>query len=222
MTGARLAVPWYIHPAEDPAAWARLVAHRPRPSFVVVNPHDGPGERDDPYYPEALASLRTLRLLGYVDVAYGERPPEAVLDDVRSWLRWYRVGGVMFDRVPSDAGSTTRLREYVTGARRAGAGLVVGNPGVPPALAQLALLDVTCVFEGRAAEYAQFRPPAAFTRVPRGRMWHLVHTCPPDALEDVAAAAVRLGAGHAFVTDRGMPNPWAGFPVRAGHECVGR
>jgi hypothetical protein len=215
MTAARPALPWYIHPAEDPEAWRRLAETTPRPSFVVANVHDGPGKPDDPWYPEALALLRGLRVLGYVDLAYGERSLEDVLQDVQDWQRRYRVGGVMFDRCPSDAASTERLSAYVAGARRAGAGFVVGNPGVVPALGHLALMDVTCVFEGTAEQYAGFRPPPALARLPRSRIWHLVHTCPPDEVAEVTARAARLGAGHAFVTDRLMPNPWAGFPLGA-------
>jgi hypothetical protein len=213
VTAARAALPWYVHPAEDPDAWQRLALQSPRPSFVVVNVHNGPGEPDDPWYPEALTQLRGTRLVGYVDLAYGERPVAEVAADVTTWLDVYRVGGVMLDQFPSDAASTRRCVEYVTAARRAGAGFVVGNPGVVPALGHLALLDVTCVFEGSADAYSRFTPPPALCRVPRNRVWHLVHSCPPDELAEVTARAERLGAGHAFVTDRSMPHPWGGFPM---------
>ncbi|MGY1608879.1 MULTISPECIES: spherulation-specific family 4 protein [unclassified Geodermatophilus] len=212
MTSSRMAVPWYVHPAEDPPAWSALAEHTPRPSFVVVNVHDGPGAPDDPYYPEALRMLRRLRLLGYVDVAYGERSPADVLADVHAWLDVHRVGGVMFDRFPADAAAIDRCVEYAADARRAGAGFVVGNPGVVPALGYLALLDVTCVFEGTAACHAEFRPPPGLSRIPRARVWHLVHTCPADELSAVTRRAASLGAGHVFVTDREMPHPWGGFP----------
>lgn len=213
MTVARLAPPWYVHPAEDAAAWRALADHRPRPSFIVVNVHDGPGKPDDPWYPSALAQLRGLRLLGYVDAAYGERPPAEVLADVRTWRTLYGIGGVMLDRTPSTALATGRLSEYVSDARRAGAAFVVGNPGVPPALGHLALFDVTCVFEGSSADYGRFQPSSGLRRVPRSRIWHLVHTCPEEEAAAVTARAARLGAGHVFVTDRGLPNPWEGFPL---------
>jgi hypothetical protein len=212
MSTVRTAVPWYVHPAEDPAAWATLAVQEPRPSFAVVNVHDGPGEPDDPWYPAALAGLRGMRLVGYVDVAYGERPPAEVLRDVRTWLDVYKVGGVMLDQLPADAASVGRCAEYVGAARRAGAGFVVGNPGVEPQLALLARLDVTCVFEGSAEAYADFRPSSALSRIPRSRVWHLVHSCPPHLLAEVTERAGRLGAGHAYVTDRAMPHPWGGFP----------
>ncbi|MCW2699432.1 MAG: putative signal peptide protein [Blastococcus sp.] len=215
MTAVRSALPWYIHPAEDPGAWQALAASTLRPSFVVVNVHDGPGRADDSWYPGALRSLRGVRLVGYVDVDYGRRPRADVLRDVCAWLDVHKVGGVMFDQLPSDAAGIARCSSYVSDARRAGAGFVVGNPGVEPQLGYLAMLDVTCVFEGSAAAYADFRPSAALARVPRARVWHLVHGCPPEDLEAVTARAARLGAGHAFVTDRTFPNPWAGFPASA-------
>jgi len=217
VTAGRLGLPWYVHPAEDPCAWDTLAARVPRPSFVVVNVHNGPGDPDDEWYPGALARLRDMRLLGYVDVDYGRRPPSEVQSDVDRWLARYRVGGVMLDRFPSDAASTDRCAEYGSAARRSGAGFVVGNPGTVPQLGHLAMLDVTCVFEGTAETYADFRPPAGLSRVPRGRVWHLVHSCPSEDLERVTARTSQLGAGHAFVTDRPMPHPWGGFPV---HDAV--
>ena len=213
MTAARLAIPWYVHPAEDPGAWTALATFPSRPSFVVVNVHDGPGEPADPYYPSALAQLRSVRVLGYVDVNYGDRAPGAVRDDVLQWLSSYRVGGVMLDRLPATAVSTERCARYVADARRAGAGFVAGNPGVVPQLGHLAMLDVTCVFEGDAEAYAGFRPSPGLSRVPRSRVWHLVHGCPADELAATTDRAGRLGAGHAFVTDRTMPHPCGGFPL---------
>jgi len=213
MTTARTALPWYVHPAEDPAAWEQLAQLTPRPSFVVVNVHDGPGRPDDEWYPAALARLRGIRLVGYVDVAYGERHPSVVLEETRAWMERYKLGGVMLDQLPSGADSTQRCADYVTAVRRAGAGFVVGNPGTVPHLGHLAMMDVTCVFEGTAAQYEDFRPHAGLSRVPRARVWHLVHTCPPEQLAEVTARTAQLGAGHAFVTDRLMPHPWGGFPL---------
>ena len=213
MSQARLAPPWYVHPAEDPQAWEELAHLEPRPSFVVVNVHDGPGDEDDPWYPEAVARLRSVRVLGYVDVDYGHRPAAAVLEDVRAWVHRYRVGGVMFDRFPSDVAGAVHLQPCVQRVREAGAGLVVGNPGVVPHPAHLALLDVTGVFEGDAAAYAAHQPPAWLARMPRRKVWHLVYGCPPEQIAATTARAGELGAGHAFVTDRTVPHPWGGFPA---------
>jgi hypothetical protein len=216
-------VPWYVHPAVDEHAWATLAQRRPRPSFVVINVHNGPGGPDDEWYPAAVSMLSRQRLLGYVDLGYGERSPREVQDDVRAWLDRYPVSGVMFDQYPSHRDSIGRCAEYVSAARSSGARFIVGNPGTVPDLGHLAMLDVTCVFEGSAAAYADFRPPAALGPVPPDRLWHLVHTCPPEDLEAVTARAALLGAGHTFVTDRVLPHPWGGFPIggRTAEALVG-
>lgn len=216
----RIAVPWYVHPAEDPAAWRLLAAKQDELSFVVINVHNGPGTANDPYYPPAVATLERVRLLGYVDVDYGRRSVSDVLADVRNWLEWYPVGGVMFDQLPADRQSVSLIARYVEGARRAGAGFVVGNPGTMPPLATIALLDVTAVFEGDHAQYDRYRAPIWLRRIPRERLWHLIFACDQSQIDATVRRAGERGAGHVFVTDRRLPNPWAGPPTRGDLDQV--
>jgi hypothetical protein len=64
-------------------------------------------------------------------------------------------------------------------------------------------------FEDTADAYARRSP-----RIPAGpaATCHLVHAAPADTHDAVLARAARLGAAYAFVTDRGLPNPWDGLP----------
>lgn len=206
-----VAVPWYVHPAEDPDAWARLARGEQPTSFVVVNVHDGPGSPDDPYYPVALDSLVRHRLLGYVSLAWGRRPATDVRRDIGTWLDRYPVAGVMLDEFPS-GGPTSSWLPAVRAARDLGAGLVVGNPGVVPDPAILEALDVTCVFEGTADAHARVERFPALAGVAPDRIWHLIHSCAPEQLLGAQQRAAELGAGHAFATDRGLPHPWGGLP----------
>lgn len=203
-----LAVPWYVHPAADPAAWAWLRGKSP--SFIVVNVHDGPGAADDPYYPRALAGLAGQRMLGYVHLDYGDRPLAAVTADLQAWTR-YPITGVMFDQVPSGAAALPAVRSAVTAARAVTAGWVVGNPGVNPAPEYFDLFDVTCVFEGSTEQYADYQPAPKMPSPQR--IWHLIHGCAAPDLEPTLARAATLGAGHAFATDRALPQPWLGPPT---------
>lgn len=90
---SKLAVPWYVHPSDDPAGWQALAALADRISFVVVNVHNGPAV--DPAYPAALGMLRDsgVRMLGYVDTRYGTRPVREVATDVRHWIDDHEVPG---------------------------------------------------------------------------------------------------------------------------------
>jgi hypothetical protein len=94
-------------------------------------------------------------------------------------------------------------------ARRAGAGVVVANPGVEPCPELLDLFDVTCVFENTAAAHEELKPPTE--TVDPARRWHLVHGVHPSNLEATLRRADDLGAGLAFATDRPGPHPWTGL-----------
>jgi hypothetical protein len=209
----RLAVPWYVHPAEAPDQWAALATLGDRVEFVVVNVADGPGPAGDPYYPEALRMLRShgIRLYGYVDVDYGRRSVSRITGDVEAWLDRYAVDGIMYDQVASGTDRVGQNRMLSLLARRAGAGMVVANPGVEPCAELLELFDVTCVFEDDAAAHAQVARP-----VTPGRRWHLVHGVPVDDIDAVTVRAEELGAELAYVTDRCVPHPWDRLPRAAG------
>lgn len=207
----RLAVPFYVHPAEAPEQWQRLAALADRVEFAVVNVADGPGPVGDPYYPQALAMLRShgIRLYGYVDVDYGRRGVALVAADVEAWLAQYGVDGIMYDQVASGVEALGHNRILAMLARRAGAGAVVANPGVEPCPELLDLFDVTCVFENTATAHSQLSaPPAA---VSPERRWHLIHGAKAEDLEGVLARVDELGAGLAFATDRPGPHPWTGL-----------
>lgn len=213
MRTARLAPPWYVHPAAAPQDWAWLAGQHRGVSFAVVNVHDGPGQDDDEYYPAALAGLGRIRLLGYVALDYGDRPVADVAGDIRDWQRRYGMTGILLDELPTSPHHLARCAEYAAIARDAGISFLAANPGVFPSLAHLNLFDVTGVFEGTAATYADFEHPAWARHVPPSRLWHLVYDCAPDQLAAVRLAATKRGAGHVFATDRSLPNPWLGPPI---------
>lgn len=217
---AQLALPWYVHPAAAPQDWAWLAAQRRGVSFAVVNVHNGPGRDDDEYYPAAVARLRKVRTLGYVPVDYGNRPVADVARDIAAWQRLYRIGGIMFDELPSSARSVARCAEYAAAARAAGIRFLAANPGVFPSLAHLNLFDVTAVFEGTAADYADFTHPGWARGIPPSQLWHLVYDCDPEQTAAVRRAAGIRGAGHVFATDRSLPNPWLGPPTAVSNRLL--
>ncbi|MFD9637750.1 spherulation-specific family 4 protein, partial [Streptomyces violascens] len=99
-----LLVPLYVHPAEDPAAWQRLAEAADGLYGVVLNAADGPGAAPDPAFVEPVEALRSagVRVLGYVDLDYGARPPADVVRDVERHRDWYGADGCFLDRAPAD------------------------------------------------------------------------------------------------------------------------
>lgn len=217
---ARLAIPWYVHPAAAPQDWAWLATRHEEVSFAVVNVHNGPGADDDPYYPQALASLGPVRTIGYVPVDYGNRPATDVAREIAAWQRLYRIGGIMLDELPTSPQNLARCAEYARAARAAGVGFLVANPGAFPSPAHLDLFDVTAVFEGTATAYADFTHPRWARNIPPSRLWHLVYGCNPEQTRNLSRTAASRGAGHAFATDRSLPNPWLGPPTAVSERLL--
>lgn len=212
-SAARLAAPWYVHPAEDPRSWRRLLAGTSL-GFAVINVASGPGSSGDPYYGPALAAGSHTPLVGYVDVSYGARPVDEVLDDVRVWLRRYPVCGVMLDCVPSVVRQGHWGLEVIDRVRELGAQLVVANPGLAPDPLIVERADVTCVAEYDWSFFQQWEPPALLAQLAPERLWMLVHNVPRTEQDRALELAASLGAGLAWATSGTMPNPWATLPAR--------
>jgi len=202
----RTLLPLYVYPADDPDAWAgaAAVAAQGTELTVIVNVHNGPGGRYDPAYGYATATLAAsgVPLLGYVDLGYAARPLRAVHADIAAW-RWYPIGGVFFDQVPSDASALGWVGLAVAPVR----GRVVLNPGTRPHPGYAALADVVCTYEG---PWPRYRATPAEADWPNAA--HLVYGVPP---EDLPAATRRIyrRVVHGLVTDLDGPNPYRGLPA---------
>ncbi len=203
------AVPWYIHPAVAPRQWAGLSRILGGDDFVVVNPHNGPGDRADPYYPAAIAALDPQRVVGYVDLDYGRRSPSAVRDDVLHWSKWYGVRSIMYDQVPSDPASSDLIRVLTGLARCTGARTVIGNPGTTVPHAILKCFDIACTAEMSADTYLRTWLPTAPSE--GCELWHLIHSCPAHLRPEVVDKAANLGVRYLHVTSQTLPNPWQGW-----------
>ncbi len=196
-------LPLYIHPLVDPLGWESLGQCRGDRVTAIVNVHNGPGEDRDEVYTVATARLHKfgVRMLGYVDLDYGDRSNGEVWCDIVGWSR-YPVDGVFFDRVPSDAPGL----EYTAQVVRAVRGQVVLNPGTTCLPGYAALADVVCTFEGSWSTYLGR---------PSERDWpnaaHLVYGV-PEAEIGAATALLLSRAPHGLVTDLDWPLPYEGLP----------
>ncbi|MFF0886734.1 spherulation-specific family 4 protein [Streptomyces sp. NPDC001046] len=207
-----LLVPLYVHPAEDPGAWHRLITAAPRTYGVVLNPASGPGAAPDPAFTAAAGALRQAgaRLLGYADTDYGVRDPGDVVEDMLRHREWYGTDGCFLDRVPATAEGLAGCRRLVRTLRRAGAATVVLNPGVHPEPGYVRLADLTVTFEGHWSTYVSaFSRPAWAARQPPERLCHLVYGV-PDALVPLAVRTAHgRGAAVCGPVTGEPPNPWA-------------
>ena len=215
-SGARpcfaIGIPAYYYPGPH---WESTVTGAPTVRYVVVNPGDGPGRVVDPAYASTIDAVRAagVGLLGYVPTAWGARPAEEVLRDVRTYRDWYGVTGVFLDEAATAPGLIGHYT-HVTDAVRADAqdALVALNPGVPPDEGYAAICDLLVVFEGPRSSYVRWVPPEWLGDHPRDRFWHVVYGTSRRSMPAVLRQAARQRAGVVYVTDRVTANPWDGLP----------
>jgi hypothetical protein len=209
-----LGVPAYVHPLVDPGLWDRLAEAAAHVRFAVVNVHDGPGAGLDPTYADVVHRLvdARVRVIGYVDTAYADRPVADCGADARAWVTRYGLRGVFLDQVSQGLDELGHYSDVVLAVRAAGAPFVVLNPGTDchPAYADLA--NVVVLFEGTWDRYQRWAPPDWSLRLPASRFCHLVHDVPAGALADAPAAASARHAGTAFFSDGRGDNPWDRLP----------
>lgn len=207
-----LLIPLYVHPAEDPGAWHRLIRSAADTYGVVLNPANGPGERPDPAFAAAASALRAAgaRLLGYVDTDYGIRDDAEIADEVRRHREWYAADGCFLDRVTATADGLSACRRLVRALRRQGAGTVVLNPGVHPAVGYARLADLTVTFEGHWSTYVSaFSRPAWTARQAPERLCHLVYGVPEALVPLAVRTAHERGAAVCGPVTGELPNPWS-------------
>ncbi|MFE9553397.1 spherulation-specific family 4 protein [Streptomyces sp. NPDC006692] len=199
---SKLLVPYYEHPAERPDAWEALIAAAPALYGVVLNPASGAGSSPDDAFASVAARLCSagVRVLGYVDTAYGRRPPQDVVREAARHRAWYGVHGVFLDQVATSADQLPYYADlraaffatydtYVT---------VVLNHGAQPHPGYARIGDLLVTFEGPWSAYRPTGPAGPDT-------CHLVYGAPPDA---VAQAPV-----HCLVPGQ-LPHPWGTLPHR--------
>ncbi|MEU1183314.1 spherulation-specific family 4 protein [Streptomyces sp. NPDC005820] len=206
-----LLIPLYVHPAEDPGAWHRLIQGAGRTYGVILNPANGPGRGPDPAFAAAAGALREAgaRVLGYVDTDYGVRERAAVVADVRRHQEWYAADGCFLDQVTATPDALPACRRLVKSVRRSGAGTVVLNPGVHPAPGYARLADLTVTFEGHWSTYVSaFTRPDWTTRHAPERLCHLVYGVPEALVPLAVRTAGERGAAVSGPVTGELPNPW--------------
>lgn len=197
-------------------------------SNAVMNPNSGPGTKANPDYAKVITycQVKKQKVVGYVHTSYGSRPLSAVKADIDSYYSFYPgLNGIFLDEMANDpakvatGAATTRsyyrqLYLYIK-AKTAGAEQVIGNPGSAASTAwQVAdpAADIVVVFEGTAAKYESWTPPAWVTSRSADRFSHLIYGTTSVNRQHVCALTRTRNTGYFYVTDDILPNPWNSLP----------
>lgn len=196
--------------------WSPLLDHRPADLILDLPNGVGAGNTPDSYYQAQVKKAKNdgITVLGYSSTDDGSRPMANVEADVRHYRDWYGITHVFLDVVsgaPAQFGYYQRLSRYVHALD--GTGSVWLNPGSFPDQDYMSLGDVVMVFEGSYAEYLTLRVPSWVYQYPAATFAHTIHDTSGSELDNALRLAVARRAGHVFVTDRSLPNPYDGPPA---------
>ncbi|MFD5639430.1 spherulation-specific family 4 protein, partial [Streptomyces sp. NPDC127077] len=189
---------------------AALAAAAPRVSGVVHTPARAPGPPPPGGGGGGPARLRAadVRVLGYVDTAYGRRPLADVRGELARHRDWFATDGVFLDQVAATEGEFGYYRRLATEVRAPDGGTLVLNHGTAPHPSYARIADVLVTFEGTWATYRR-RPPPPWTGTGVG-LCHLVHGAPAGV--DTAALARERGAGLSCAVPGTGDHPWGTLP----------
>ncbi|MEV7675089.1 spherulation-specific family 4 protein [Streptomyces sp. NPDC088752] len=212
-----MGIPLYVHPGVDASAWAALAVNADVVNWVVLNQNSGPGDPEDAVLGDAARGIRAAgaRILGYVDLDYGNRDDFFNFQDATTWVA-RGFDGVFLDRAPTAVDKVQKTAATILGIRSKGIKYVVANPGtVPLDERYIQMADQSVVFEGSPAAYRAASFPAWMAKYPAERFCHLVGEVKTfeEASRTVALARTR-GAGSVFVhtSPDGPDAKWTGIP----------
>lgn len=205
-------VPAYFPPDVFPLEWEQL--SDPRLYGVVLNVAGGPGDVFNPVFKTAARQieLRGGTVAGYVDMAYAQRDPALILQDVQRYRDWYHVSDFFCDQVPSGPDHVSFMQETTRLMRESGAEFVAFNHGAYPDPGYDVPADLLVTFEGPLSAYLAVQPPDWTLTGTRQRFCHLIYDVQEADVDGVLSLARQRNVGIVFVTDRSGANPYDGLP----------
>ncbi len=190
-------IPLYSDPGTN---WGEVMEakslHPDVPMVAIVNMLNGPGTAVNQTFASSVLDLEqaNVSVIGYVATGYGSKPFPAVEGEIKEWRQFYNVQGILLDEMssaPSDAVYYIELDGY---AGSLGMPLVIGNPGTSSPSDHL---NGTIAYENPGL------PPW-----PVGSF--VAYSVPSFDVSTFKGLAAR--ASYVYVTDQGLPNPYALLP----------
>ena len=194
-------LPAYFYPGPT---WEAALATATTGSTVVLNPDSGPGSAPDPNYDLVVseAVAKGVRLIGYINTAYGSVSLAEVQQEIDEYRNWYGVTNIFFDSASSDVGELAYYQSAGAMVRSADpAAAVVLNPGDYPDPAYAGLGDQLVVFEGPDSQLLGEQPPAWVNDYPAAMFGALVSAVPGGQVESTIRLLATRNIADIYITD---------------------
>jgi hypothetical protein len=219
-------VPAYFYPDwwDTPNDWYEMCAPAGGGQLTaVMNPNSGPSTSANADYQNVIAYCHAQgqRVIGYVHTSYGTRSLAKVEADIDAYYRFYPgIDGIFVDEMSNDSTTKSYYQAvYAYVHAKPGADDVVGNPGTPASTGwQLTtpVADQVVIFEGAAADYLSWHPPAWTASFSPSKFSNMVYAAATvTAMQQVCAYSKTVRDGWIYVTDGVLPNPYGALPESA-------
>jgi Spherulation-specific family 4 len=210
-TCQRISIAAYFYPG---SLWTQSINANPKVDFMVMNPASGSGTAPISDYVTTIAAARQRGVLiyGYISTRYGQRPQTEVQQEITNYRSWYSVDGIFLDESSSGTADLTYYQNIATFIRTVPNAKVVLNPGVYPDQAYMNIADVVLVYEGSYKNYLNLQVPAWISNYDANKFWHIIYNAPSFQLQQLINISKQRKAGHIYITDNRLPNPYDTLP----------
>jgi hypothetical protein len=223
----KLMAPAYFYPPTG--LWDPLIEQGSALGFIILNPDSGVHTKHDWRYDAPLAKARAagIRVVGYIQTDYGERPPSAVIDEMERYREWYGVTSFFLDEADTNPVSIELYREMSDHAHAMG-GITLFNFGYHPHPAYMEVADYLVTFEDAASVYVDYELPAWIHEFPAHRFIQMVYGVNEDNIDTVLAKTRESNAGFVWITDdhintgspyNTLPTYWESLNTQLTEDC---
>ena len=182
-------IPAYFYPGPT---WNRAIASKPAPGVMILDiTSSGAGSSPDRNYQATVkrAQAAGIKVLGYSNTDYTQRPAAAVQADVRHYRSWYGVTGIFLDEVSSDRSGIPYYRQLAGYVHRMDPGsTVMLNPGLYPERQYMSIGDIVMVYENTYASFAGLHVPRWAASYPARKFAYAIYAASGTQLASALTA----------------------------------
>ena len=207
-------VPAYFYPGPT---WTRAIDSKPAPGVMILDiTSSGAGSSPDRNYQETVkrAQAAGIKVLGYSNTDYTQRPAAAVEIDVRHYRSWYGVTDIFLDEVSSDGEAVPYYRQlagYIHGMDPGST--VMLNPGLYPDQRYMSIGDIVMVYENTYASFVRLHVPRWAGKYPASKFAYAIYATSGAQLASALRLSERRNAGYVYVTASSGSNPYGSLPT---------
>jgi len=217
---SNITIPAYFDPwGSTLQNWTNSIKNYPTMNQIVMNPSSGPGGAPVQDFVVAVnaAQGNGIDVLGYVYTSYGARSYTDIINDMTNYMKWYNVNGFFLDEVTNDAAHLAYYSTLVAMVYKQFTSIdtpLILNPGTPYDESYMTIENVTYVmFEDNYSQWLSFMAPTWINNYSADRYCFIVYDVSQSNLEEVINSFSSLPAGHIYLTNLNLPNPYYELPA---------